>query len=81
MRHSITVEQWKSALKIINFVQSLGWEIDGMELYRFEDGVGAVPGLQEGEVWRVPKIKWGLLLRAAPRDQEELEPERDPRPL
>lgn len=69
------------AQQIIDFVQSLGWDVEGLSIYRFEDISPFDPGGPK-EVWR-PRdalIKWGLELKVAPRDDEEekRQPERSP---
>jgi hypothetical protein len=72
----ITQTHLAVAQAIINFVQEHGWDVDGIEIYRYDaDASPFSRGSDPGDEWKEGrKIKWGLALRVGPRDDEELVP-------
>jgi len=68
----ITNEHLVVMQKIVNFVQDLGWDIQGVDISRYSDSDGPF-GETDGEEWKGKSHKWYLALRTSPRDEEELE--------
>lgn len=69
-RHVVTVQ------KIVDFIQSLGWDVDGLSIYRYEEIEGSP--FEPRENWKQPKRHlWGLELKVAPREDEQPQRERE----
>lgn len=62
-----------AAQQIIDFVQALGWDVEGLSIYRYEDVSPLADHGGPKELWRLKDavIKWGLELKVAPRDEDE----------
>lgn len=72
-KSQISNKHLSAAQQIIDFVQALGWDVEGLSIYRYEE---ISPMADQGgprEAWRMRDaiIKWGLELKVAPRDDEE----------
>jgi hypothetical protein len=66
----IASEELAVAQRIIEFVQAQGWDVEGIEVYRYED----IGPFEHAEKWQRPARKWGLSIKVAPRDDEEPSP-------
>lgn len=71
-KQAITSQHLAMAQKIIAFVQEQGWDVDGIEVYRYDDNAHAMIGDVPGEDWKGKELKWGLRLSVAPRDDAEV---------
>lgn len=72
-KSQISNKHLNAAQQIIDFVQTLGWDVEGLSIYRYEDISPVADHIGHREVWRTKEaiIKWGLELKVAPRDDEE----------
>lgn len=79
-KSQISNKHLSAAQQIIDFVQTLGWDVEGLSIYRYEDISPIADHVSPREVWRTKDavIKWGLELKVAPRDEddEKRQPER-----
>lgn len=62
--------------QIVDFIQSMGWSIDGLRVFRYDDNgrhgfFG--PGDEDDKIWKIkePVYKWGLELQVAPKDEDD----------
>lgn len=74
----ITSAQLAAAQKIIDFVQSLGWGVEGISIYRYDEVPGLTP-FEQPDAWHKHMVKWGLELKIAPQDDDDVK-KRHPQP-
>jgi len=73
---AITNTHLTIAQRIIAFVQEQGWDVDGIEIYRYDPQENPFSANESGEDWKSRKIKWGLRLSVGPRNDDELVPKK-----
>jgi len=61
----ITQEHLSTAQKIISFVQGLGWDIERMEICRWDDRD------PDDQSWKAAHMHWSLLLSCSPKPEED----------
>lgn len=75
----ITSTHLQIAQRIIEFVQAQGWDIEGIEIHRYDDNDKPFIGKDAADAWKGEVRKWTLRLSVAPRDDgTELVPKKEP---
>lgn len=60
--------------QIVDFIQSMGWSVDGLSIYRYDDNNrGGIWNDEDDKTWKAkpPVYKWGLELKVAPKDEDD----------
>lgn len=67
----IKQQQLRELSELVEFLQARGWDIQSIEVYRYDNEHGLGPLSADAEPWQAREWRWGIRLCTAPREQDD----------